>query len=118
MSPEEFVAGLRSDVIDNNLTIYKRLFSENTPEDATDPYWKRALALFMKLDPEDQAVLFEIIRETMVATTSTVLGVLDGVNSVNQRFVRFSVADDRGNRLSGDLQDLFLQQEQEAAGEE
>jgi hypothetical protein len=54
----------------------------------------------------------------MVGTTSTVLGVLDGVNSVNQRFVRFSVADDRGNRLSGDLQDLFLQQEEEAAGEE
>lgn len=49
MTPDEFVAGLRAGVIEENLTIYKRLFGENTPDDAEDPYWKRALALFGEL---------------------------------------------------------------------
>jgi hypothetical protein len=115
MTPDDFVAGLRSGVIEENLTIYRTLFSENSPEDAEDPYWKRALALFQALSPEHRSVLFEVIRQVAVDTTSNLLGVLDGVNPLNERFVEFSLADDEGSRLSGDLQDLFLQQEEDSA---
>lgn len=115
MSPEDFVAGLRSGVIDENLTIYRRLFTENTPDDAEDPYWKRALALFMELPADKRPVFFEVLRQVSVDTTSNLLGVLDGVNPIGGRFVEFSVVDEQGNKLSGDLQDQFLLQEEEAA---
>lgn len=115
MSPEDFVAGLRSAVIEENLTIYRQLFTENTPDDAEDPYWKRALALFMELSADQRAVFFEVLRQVSVDTTSNLLGVLDGVNPVSGRFVEFSVADEEGNKLSGDLQDHFLAQEEEGA---
>lgn len=116
MSPEEFVAGLRSGVIDENLTIYRGLFTENTPDDAEDPYWKRALALFIELPADKRAVFFEILRQVSVDTTSNLLGVLDGVNPIRDRFIQFSVVDEDGSTLSGDLQDHFLIQEEEAAG--
>lgn len=115
MTPDDFVAGLRSGVIEENLTIYQRLFGENTPDDAEYPYWKRALALFMELSPEERSVFFEVVRQVSADTTSNILGVLDGVNPVGGRFVEFSVVDDEGNRLSGELQDSFLRQEEDSA---
>ena len=69
--------------------------------------------MFGELPPEKQSVFFEVIRQILVDTTSNFLGVLDGVNPVNGKFVEFSVADDEGNRLGGELQDLFLQQEED-----
>jgi hypothetical protein len=78
MSPENFVSEIRAAVVEQNSAIYKDLFESTSVESASDPYWKRALALYASLSDSDRKVLFEIMRQATVDTISNVLGILDG----------------------------------------
>jgi hypothetical protein len=86
------------------------------PEKASDPYWKRALTLFSSLSTEQREVLFEIIRNTSVATTSHLLGILDGENAINVKNAEMKLVDGNGEQLSGELQTSFLIEEERAGG--
>ena len=68
MTPEIFAAGLMESVVEDNLATDRGLFANTMPDDASDPYWKRSLALYHSLSAEHQTVLFEIIRQTAVDT--------------------------------------------------
>jgi hypothetical protein len=111
MTPQEFVSQLRIEVVSENTTIYRGLFSNTPIEEASDPYWKRALELFGNLSPGEKEVFFEVIRQVAVDTTSNVLGLIDGVNSLHgisgELELRLG-----GKKLSGDLQSLFLVEEE------
>lgn len=113
MTPKKFVSQLRKDVVDENITIYRGLFLDTPIEKASDLYWRGALELFGTLTPEQRDVFFKVIRQIAVDTTSNVLGVIDGVNAfegVGGEFeLRFS-----GKKISGDLQSLFLMEEERA----
>lgn len=113
MNPKDFVSGLKTTVVEENLSIYKDLFSSTSIKDVTDEYWKRALTLFNSLPAEQREVFFEVIRQTMVDTTSNILGVIDGVSIMNDESDEFSLTygDDKKS-LSGDLQSLFLAEEE------
>lgn len=112
MTAQELVSGIRATVIDENMEIFRRLFIETLPENATDPYWKRALTLFNSLSEADRNVLLDIVRNTAVATTSHLLGVLDGENpiSVENSEMKLLAAD--GQQLNGELQTTFLLEEE------
>lgn len=113
MTPKDFVVRLRTAVIEENLAIYRDLFTNTPVEKASDDYWKRALALFNALSPEQQEVFFEVVRQIAVDTTSNVLGVIDGVNSVEGMDAELLLTyDDEKQPLSGDLQSLFLVEEE------
>lgn len=113
MTPKDFVVRLRTVVIEENLAIYRDLFTSTPVEKASDIYWKRALALFNALSPEQQKVFFEVVRQIAVDTTSNVLGVIDGVNSVEGMDAELVLTyDDEKQPLSGDLQSLFLVEEE------
>ncbi len=117
MTPENFVTQVRSAIIADNMAIYKSLFTSTAVSEATDPYWKRALTLFGTLNEADRAVLFEVIRQTMVDTVSNVLGVLDGSSTLGtsrENFVLTTKTD--VTKLNGDLQDLFLAEEELSGG--
>lgn len=113
MNPKDFVIGLKTTVVEENLSIYKDLFSSTSIKDVTDEYWKRALTLFNSLPAEQREVFFEVIRQTMVDTTSNILGVIDGVSIMNDEADEFSLTygDDKKS-LPGDLQSLFLAEEE------
>ncbi|MEO6992963.1 MAG: transposase [Lacunisphaera sp.] len=113
MKPEDFARQFRDAVVQQNAAIYKDLFTSTPINSASDPYWKRALALHAALTPEQRAVLFEIMRQTMVDTVSNVFAILDGVSSLDgckEDFVLASKTDPQ--KINGNLQDLFLEIEE------
>jgi hypothetical protein len=112
ITPKDFVIGLKTTVVDENIGIYKQLFSNTTIKDAADESWKRALTLFNSLPTEQREVFFEVIRQTMVDTTSNILGIMDGVSTINGVNAEFLLTYGIDNEaLTGDLQSLFLAEE-------
>lgn len=113
MTPQKLAHQLRTAVVEENVTIYRDLFSNTSIEEASDPYWRRALTLFGALSPEQREVFFEVVRQVAVDTTSNVLGVVDGVNGLEGIEGEFELRLG-GNKLSGDLQSQFLIEEEQA----
>ena len=114
MTQSDFITRIRSDIIDQNLAIYRDLFASTDPVSASDPYWKRALSLFATLNNDQRTVLFQIIRQVMVDTTSNLLGVLDGVNWLQGQTEGFRLTTDGGkDKLNEGLQDLLLGMEED-----
>ncbi len=113
MKPEEFVQKIRQSVLDENVVIYKDLFETTEVEQASDPYWKEALCLFKKLSNEDREILFKIIRQVSIDTISNLFAILDGVSCLEDQEGDFSLTlDDKPEKLNGDLQDIFLEIEE------
>ena len=116
MNQKEFAVGLYSAVVDENSLIYRELFQNAEISKVTDPYWKNALPFLKSLSLEQQEVFFSIIKQIMVDTTSNVLGVIDGVNSfTNEDFLLYG--SDNSKPLNGDLQGLFLMEEEKRSKE-
>ena len=76
--------------------------------EASDRYWRSALALFSSLTEEQRSILFEIMRQVSLDTASNILGVLDGVNQIDGDEAGFTLLSAAGEKLNGDLQSLFL----------
>ena len=110
--PTDFVASLGKAVIEENASIYRQLFTETSLTKVSDPYWKRALTLFNSLSLEQREVFFEVIRQVTVDTAANVLGVIDGVNTLDGIEEEFLLTDGGNTKLNGDLQSLFLLSEE------
>lgn len=115
MKPADFVARLRSAVVEENAVLYRQLFTGTPLAQASDPYWKRALTLFNGLVPEQQAIFFEVIRQIAADTTSNVLGVIDGAATLEGMNAEFELTYEGGPKLNGDLQTLFLVEEEQVS---
>ncbi len=114
MDQREFINRIRGEVIEQNLASCRDLFANTDPANATDPYWRRALALHATLNEAQRAVLFDIVRQVMVDTTSNLLGVLDGVNWLEGQTEGFKLTTESGTeKLNEGLQDLLLGMEQD-----
>jgi hypothetical protein len=112
MTPDEFVSKLRMSVVEENVAIYKQLFSGTMPDDAEDAHWKRVLTLFRSISIEAREVFFEVIRQTSVDAVSNVLGVIDGTSSLEGCSDNFKLLYGGSSEgLEGDLQSIFLEQE-------
>ena len=106
MNAEKFTAQIKASVVEENVRIYRDLF-ENT-ENATDPYWQRALGLYRSLDNSQKDVFFEVIRQTAIDTVSNVFAVIDGVTQLDGQDGDCSLTCG-SDQLSGALQDHFLE---------
>lgn len=108
MSPEDFVRNLYLSAVTENLCLYRQMYEQSDENQGTNPQWKACLALYRQLTQENQATLFQIIKQIQVDTVSTVLGIIDGVVTVEEE-VELELVDKGYNEIiSGDLQDLFL----------
>lgn len=114
MTSKEFVAALREEVVEDNAATFRQLFAETSIDEATDPYWQRALALYALLGDDQRMVFFEVMRQMLVDATSNLLAILDGVGSLPGVKGKLTLMCD-GEKLSGDLQDDFLALEEEAS---
>lgn len=114
MKPEEFVKKIRQSVLDENIAIYKDLFETTEVDQASDPYWKEALDLFEKLGDKEKETLFKIMRQVSVDTISNMFALLDGVICLEEQDGEFSLTiENKQEQLNGDLQDIFLEIEED-----
>jgi hypothetical protein len=109
MTPQDFASQLNAAVVEENMATYRSLFINTRIEQASDPYWKRALSLFHELSPEQREILLEIVRQVAVDATANVLGVIDGVCRLQSTHSKFELTCE-SEELSGDLQGLFLEE--------
>jgi hypothetical protein len=110
MTPQEFINGLWSEVIDANLDTYHRLY-ENPQRPAPE------IELFRSLPPEKRDVFFTIIRQVQVDTLATLLAILDGVSILKSQKGDFRIVYTEGAEdvISGSLSELFLGEVEERA---
>lgn len=116
VTPEELVAKIRKSVIDENQALYRNLF-ENTPiKSATGPCWLKAKSLFESLSHDQRDIFLQVIRQTSIDTASNLLGIIDGVNSIDDVGGDFLLTYDGGDEpLNGDLQSIFLAEDERSS---
>ena len=110
MDNRGFVEALAEEIVQGNVSTYRKLFEKTPVSEATDPYWRDALKLYSQLAPEQREILFSIIRQVVVDTTSNLLAVLDGnsrLRGQKEDLVLLS-----GSLPLEDLQGLFLESEE------
>lgn len=113
VTPEELVGKIRRSVIDENQALYRDLFENSPTTSATDPYWVRAKNLFESLNYDQRDIFLEVIRQTSIDTVSNLLGIIDGVNSIDDVSGDLLLTYDGGDEpLNVDLQSIFLAEEE------
>jgi hypothetical protein len=116
MDSRTFAVGLLRSVVEEGSRAYEDMFTGSRPDQSTDPYGRRALSLFHSLTPEQKQDFFEVLRQVSVDTVSSVLAILDGVSFINGYTERYILVYGDGQNLSGDLQSLFLVEEEDRGG--
>jgi hypothetical protein len=113
MNSKVFVNRVRNAVIENNSVADKELLESTSVESAQDPYWKRLLGLYDSMNAEQRAVLLEAMRQIRVDTVSEIFGILDGSAALEAPREDLALTTIQGGqKLNGDLQDLFLELEE------
>ena len=114
MYPEEFIEKLKEQIIDDNLVIYKKIYESTIIDEKVekDPYYGDALVFYRSLPTKQKEIIFKIIQQTIIDTTSAILGIIDGpvsLEGVNGDFILiYKAPNEVENLLSGDLQTDFL----------
>jgi hypothetical protein len=114
MSPEEFVDAIRKEVIGQTIMDYQGIYRDTDRSRAEgDPLYGPAFEIYDALPEEKRAAFMVVLRQAMVDTVSGVFAVLDGVQRLQSQDDKL-VLQHGQEILSGDLQDLFLEAEEEA----
>jgi hypothetical protein len=113
MTTQEFVSCLRREVLEANLRTYRNsLESSLSGAEVRDAYWRQTTELYRSLSEEDRRRLIAVIRQVVVDTLSNVLGILDGSTLLEKHRDYFHLTyGDQPHELNGELQDLFLAEE-------
>jgi hypothetical protein len=84
--------------------------------EATDPLYRKAIALHESLTPQERAALVAFARQAFIDGISTVLGVLDGTTPLGKHGFQTLELKRKGraSKVNGDLQDYFLAAIEEA----
>jgi len=107
-----FVKSIRERVIESDHTDYQNMLT-NT-DDATDPTWKEILSLFKNLTKEQKESFLNFLRLIQVNTVSHIFGILDGSTYLDESRETFVLKTESSeDAINGDLQDLFLEMEEE-----
>jgi hypothetical protein len=114
MKSQNFIVGIRSQIIDANLAAYRELFSTIGNGRVKDPYWQQAGPFFATLSPEQKETFFLILRQVEVDTVSSFLAILDGVSMIDRLEGDFVLTTEANStKINGNLQDIFLELEYE-----
>ncbi|MCG1021462.1 transposase [Sutcliffiella horikoshii] len=103
-----FVKSLYETIVKENLQLYKNLYETTNVTSKTDDYWKKAIGFYNSLTGENKDTLMRIIEQTMIDTTSNMLGVIDGSSTLNDCSLEPKLLLDSKD-TEGELQDLFLE---------
>ena len=104
---EEFVKKIYKTIVEEGVTTYRDLYDNTTINKNTVEYWKKALELYYTFDIAQKEIFFDVIKQTIIDTISSVFGVLDGSSSLLDGNFNFDIKID-GNTTRNELQDTFL----------
>ena len=109
MSPDLLVSQIRREVVEANTLLYRQDYDSTLPADVEDAYSKDATSLYQSLGTNEREIFIKILRQTVVDTVSTILGVLDGVCVIGDPIEDFIlVTESDPTKLNGNLQDIFI----------
>lgn len=112
MEAIEFVKAIRERVIENGNTTYQDLLDSTT--NAKDPVWQEMLKIYGNLDDKSKDTLLQFFRMIQSNTVSQIFGILDGSSYLNESKATFILkTEDDESVINGDLQDLFLEMEEQ-----
>lgn len=103
-----FVESLYESIIKENLQIYKDLYETTNVTSKTDDYLKKAIGFYDSLTDVNKDTLMKIIEQTMIDTTSNMLGVIDGSSTLKDCSLEPKLLLDSID-TEGELQDAFLE---------
>ena len=112
MTAEDFVQSIIKEVLNANQSIYKNILQETSLDDVSDLYWKDLLDFYNKISNNQKELLLKVIRQVTVDTLSNFFGILDGVTLIEDQGGDFDLIYS-GTKLNGELQDIFLEKEEE-----
>jgi hypothetical protein len=116
MTADQLIAQLRISVIDENLAIYRTLLDSPSTSAGSDPYWRSVAELYARLHINDRETLFALMRQVSVDTLSNVCAVIDGSIRLNGQVEDVELCETKSrNVLSGALQDILLEMEENQA---
>ncbi len=109
MTDKDFIIGIYESVINENNSIYYDMFTKANIDEAKNTYWKEAVRFFSNLSDEDKVIFFKILRQITIDTVSNILGILDGVSTIEgyDGFFKLLI-EGNDTPINGDLLDLFL----------
>mgnify|MGYP004545761317 CR=1 FL=1 len=104
---EKFIEKLIDMLIVEGIEEYKASNETLQIGPKTINYWKDVKQLYVTLDQKQKEIYYEIIRQVMIDTISSVFGILDGSSTLSGGDFEFEV---RINGISteDELQDTFL----------
>ena len=105
---KKFIRSLYKTVVEEGKYIYSDLYENTEVTDKTVQYWKNALELYHSFDKRQKSIFIDIIKQTMVDTISSILGVLDGSSTLSEGDFEFDVKIN-GVSTEDELQDTFLE---------
>lgn len=112
MEAEEFVKKIRDRVIQKDHEIYEEIL--NTKEDVKDSIWKESIAIYRGLSDNQKKSFLILLRLMQVNTLSHIFGILDGSSYLSGEKEIFLLLEKKSNNiLNGDLQDIFLEIEED-----
>jgi hypothetical protein len=112
MEPKEFVRAIKQRVIENDNNTYRDLLIN--AEGAKDPIWNGMLSIYKKLSPQEKEKFIQFMRLIQVNTVSHIFGIIDGSTYLSEENDGMVLSTEDGETISGDLQDLFLEMEEES----
>ncbi len=109
---EKFIEKLIDMLIVEGIEEYKASNETLQIGPKTINYWKDVKQLYVTLDQKQKEIYYEIIRQVMIDTISSVFGILDGTTSINGMECNIEVAIN-GCSTEHELQDVFLEKIEE-----
>ena len=109
MTPEEFVACIRDEILEKYLQMLHQELADGVIHKTRSFHWPDAVDFYRSLDAQQRVRLMTVSRQIIVDTLSYVFGILDGSTLLehHREYFRLTYGND-SDKLNGDLQDLFL----------
>lgn len=106
---EEFVKSIYEEAVGNGLDIYLTLFNSisNMNDDSLIPYWKDSKEFYNSLSDKNKEYFFNILKQTMIETVTTVFGAIDGCVTLDKFNANIKLTLN-GEDTQGELLDYFL----------
>ncbi|WP_051686820.1 hypothetical protein [Microbulbifer sp. HZ11] len=114
MKGQEFVSKVYAELVENSVSQYREMYEKANPERASDEFGRKAICFYQGLSSDDKEVLLQMMRQVSVDTVSHIFAVLDGVSWLEGQESDFCLSQEhsRGTLINGDLQGMFLEQDE------
>jgi hypothetical protein len=109
VNDEEFASRLYSQVLAQKIHEYEDRLLALSPDEIQDELWRDFYVIFAKLRASGNSdSLMNVVRLVIQDTVSETLGIIDGTSPLGNEHLALELKSDKGEVLSGCLQDFFL----------